>query len=387
MPAKAIALSTSVGRLLRDRRRRLGYTLREVEGLTAAQGNLIPFSTLARIEQGRLDPGLKRLHALLQLYGLPIQAAGDLLDIEAIAGTVAVKGDFATLRERGVKSWQSGDLPTALACYLAIRRHADERGPDRAVRHESILSFAVMAAKLGKHHIARQILDDLFLDKPERPMLLRVFIQAAGTWQALGSTDVALAHLYGAEQLVDPGDDRGRGWILHLRASIQIDRGAFDEASANLDEAARVYDKAGRPYDRALALVMMARLEVERGDPASAIRAARRASAFAARKDFDRVHALALIQEARAHLLAAKADRALTVLTRVLAETIAASDNVIRFYSHFYLSKAYASLGDSLRSRVEFEQAGYFVRFVDQASKETSEVRGHLEDGRTASGS
>ncbi len=386
MPAKAIALSHSVGVLLRDRRRRLGYTLREVERLTSARGNLIPFSTLARIEQGRLDPGLKRLHALLQLYGLPIQAAGDLLDMEAIAGTVSVEGNLAKLSERGAKAWQSGDLPTAFACYLAMRRRADERVADRAVRHESILSFAVMAAKLGKYHIARQILDDLFLDKPERPMLLRVFVQAAATWHALGSTDVALAHLSGAERLVAPDDHRGRGWILHLRASIQIDLRAFDDAYANLVEAARDYEKAKRPYDRALALVAMARLEVERGDAAKASRAARRAAAFAALKRFDRVHALALIEEARAHLLDGKADRALTVLTRVLAETIAASDNIIRFYSHFHLSRAYAGLGDSLRSHVEFEQAKYFVRFVDQASKEASEVRGHLKTGSAASG-
>src|SRR5882762_2668040 len=156
MPAKAIALSPSVGELLRDRRQRLGYTLREVERLTSARGNLIPFSTLARIEQGRLDPGLKRLHALLQLYGLPIQAAGDLLDMEAIAGRVSVEGDLSSLRERGVKAWQNGDLPTALACYLAVRRRANDPSVDRSVRHESILSFAVMAAKLGKDHIARQ---------------------------------------------------------------------------------------------------------------------------------------------------------------------------------------------------------------------------------------
>jgi transcriptional regulator with XRE-family HTH domain len=385
MPAKAIALSPSVGELLRNRRRRLGYTLRQVEQLTSAQGNLIPFSTLARIEQGRLDPGLKRLHALLQLYGLPIQAAGDLLEMESLAGTVEADGDFATLRDRGTEAWRSGDLPTALGCYLALRRRADDQAAGRSVRHEAILSFAVMAGKLGKHHIARQILDDLFLDKPDRPTLLRTFVFAASTWHALGSTDVALAHLFGAEQLVEPGDRQGRGWILHMRGSIQVDFGTFDEARANLVEAARLYEKARRPYDRALALVTLARLEVERGDATEAVRAARRAANFAALRSYERVRALAVIQEARAYLLDGKPDRALTVLTQVLAATIAASDNVIRFYSHFYLSKAYASLGDSLRSQVEFDQARYFVRFVENASKETSEVRGHLKDGSTAS--
>jgi tetratricopeptide (TPR) repeat protein len=359
--------------------------LREVERLTLAQGNLIPFSTLARIEQGRLDPGLKRLHALLQLYGLPVQAAGDLLDLEAIAGESWVEGDVKTLRKRGSDAWQSGDLPTAMACYLAMRHRASEHETDRALRHESILSFAIMAAKLGKHHIARQLLDDLLLDKPARPILFRVFVQAASTWQALGSLELALALVGGAEALVDPKDLCGRGWVLHARASIQIDLGAFDKARANLGEAARVFQKARRPYDRALALVAIARAEVERGDGEAANRAARRAAEFASLKRFARVRVLAKVQEARALLVCKKADRALTVLTQILAETVATSDNVIRFYAHFYLSKAYADVGDSLRSDVELGQARYFVRFVEQASKEASEVRGALKDGSSAS--
>ena len=385
MPAKAIALSRSVGELLRDRRRRLGYTLREVEQLTSSQGNLIPFSTLARIEQGRLDPGLKRLHALLLLYGLPIQAAGDLLDMESIAGTVSVDGDFESLRDRGSKAWQDGDLPTAMACYLALRHRANDQDSDPAGRHESILAFAIMAAKLGKHHVARLMLEDLLLDKPARPLRFRVFVQAASTWQALGLPELALALLGAAEALIESNDRVGSGWLLHLRASIQIDLGAFDDARANLAAAARVYQQAKSPYDRALALVAVARLEVERGDAAAATRAAHGAATFATSNGFSRVHALAGIQEARALLLAGTPERALVILTRVLAETVASSDNVIRFYSHFYLSKAYSGTGDSLRSHVELQQAKYFVRFVDQASKEASEVRGHLKDESVAS--
>jgi ATP/maltotriose-dependent transcriptional regulator MalT len=355
--------------------------LREVERLTAAHGNVIPFSTLARIEQGRLDPGLKRLHALLLLYNLPIQAAGDLLDLEATAGEIPVQGDLAALRSRGTEAWQNGDLPTALSCYLAMRHHESEQEPDRALRHESILSFAVMAAKLGKHHIARQMLDELLLDRPARPMLIRVLVQSASTWHALGAPELGLALIGGAEALIEPTDRRGRGWVLHLRASIQIDLGAFDEARANLLAAARAYQRADRPYDRALAMVALARCEVERGDADTAQREARRAARWASRGRFARVHALAAIQEARALLLAGESDRAIAVLNRVLARTVATPDNVVRFYVHFYLSKAYAGSGETARSHVELEQAKYFVRFVDQASKETSEVRGHLRDG------
>ena len=93
------------------------------------------------------------------------------------------------------------------------------------------------------------------------------------------------------------------------------------------------------------------------------------------------------IQESRAHLLSSKPKQALTVLNGVLSQTVASSDNVICFYAHHYLSKAYAELGDSLRSRVELQHARYFVRFVDQVSKEATEVRGRLKDGSIASSS
>lgn len=385
MPAKAIALSPSVGGMLKDRRVRLSYTLRDVERLTSARGNLIPFSTLARIEQGRLDPGLKRLQVLLHLYGLPIQAAGDLLDMEAVAGSISVKGDFTTLKDRGTAAWQDGDLPTAMACYLAMRHRAAEQESSRAMRHESILSFAVMAAKLGKHHIARHMLDDLLLDRPDKPVLLRVFVQSASTWQALGAPELALAIVGGADSLVEPNDLQGRGWILHLRASIQIDLGAFDEARANLVKAGRAFERARRPYDRALALVAIARTWVEQGDAARATRAARAAAKFSSRRRLARVYALASIQEARAALVTGDPQRALTLLTRLLAETVASSDNVIRFYAHFYLSQAYAGAGDSQRAQAELEQARYFVRYVDQASKEASEAREHVTDGSIAS--
>src|SRR5260221_5434935 len=155
-----------------------------------------------------------------------------------------------------------------------------------------------MAAKLGKHHIARQMLDDLLLDQPAKPMLLRVLVQAASTWQALGSAELALALVGGAEALIEPSDRRGRGWVLHMRASIQIDRGAFGDARANLVEAARLFEKAKKPYDRALVLVAIARLEGERGDAAAASRAAGRAARFASVKRIARIHALAAVQEA-----------------------------------------------------------------------------------------
>ena len=376
MPRLAIRPSRAIAELLRSRRRDLGLTLREVERRAKSDGTPIPFTTLGKIETGSVDPGLTRLQVLLRLYGLPINAAGDLLDMEAIAGSVAATGDFRTLRDRGNDAWQRGDLPTAMACYLAMRRSAGEQEPDRDKRHDSILDFAVLAGKLGKHHIARQMLDELALDKPAPPVLFRLLVQSASTWQALGAPQLALALVNGAETLVEPNDLRGRGWVLQLRASIQIELSAFDDARANLAAAARAFQKARRPYDRALALVATARLGVSCGNGRTAVRDARKAAAYASLHKFARVHQLASIQEGSALLLVGDVERALAVLTRVLAAAVTSSDSVVRFYCHFYLSKVYAVSGDPSRSRLELEQAQYFVRFVDPGGQEASEAIG-----------
>ena len=93
MPSKPLEASPAMARLLRERRRELGLTLRDVQKLTQEGGKPIPHSTLARIESGRLDPGVRRLQQLLRLYRLPAQAAGDLLDLEAMAGAVPFERD------------------------------------------------------------------------------------------------------------------------------------------------------------------------------------------------------------------------------------------------------------------------------------------------------
>ena len=63
--------AVSVGRLLRRKRKDLRLTLREVSERMAERGDRIHVSTLVRVEQGKLDPGVRRLHLLLRLYDVP----------------------------------------------------------------------------------------------------------------------------------------------------------------------------------------------------------------------------------------------------------------------------------------------------------------------------
>jgi tetratricopeptide (TPR) repeat protein len=378
MPSKAIDPSPAVARLLRERRESLRLTLRGVAALSADAGNHIPHSTLARIERGKLDPGVRRLQQLLRLYQLPAQAAGDLLDLEALAGAVPFERDPLKLRDLALAAWRDGRVPDALACFLAFRDRVSKTSSTRAIRQEAVLSFAFAAASLGKHHLSRQLLDDLLVDKPEPSLLVSILVQQSVVWRALGSTEAAIAFLDRASTHVIPGSHRHAGWIEHQRALVEMDLTDFQSAATHLDAAIRAYRRARSPRDEAIVLISFCRLAFERGDATEAVAASKRAVAFAKRHRFARLRLFALIEQARALQLAGDPTKSRQVLRSILADSLVASDNVIRFYAHYYLWKADRAGGDPARADIELREAAYFVRFVDQTSQEVSEVRKHL---------
>jgi transcriptional regulator with XRE-family HTH domain len=101
MGSAALKPSVAVGRLLRQRRKEMKLTLREVSERMADRGDRIPTSTLVRIEQGKLDPGVRRLHLLLRLYDLPPHLIADLVErVEAV-----VEERFGVKLEREFEVW------------------------------------------------------------------------------------------------------------------------------------------------------------------------------------------------------------------------------------------------------------------------------------------
>jgi tetratricopeptide (TPR) repeat protein len=382
VPSKSVPASPAVARLLRERRESLGLTLRSVETLTGDGGNPIPHSTLARIEQGRLDPGVRRLQQLLRLYGLSSQAAGELLDLEALAGAVPFERDPIKLRDLALAAWHDGRVSDALACFLAFRERASRTPADRTMRHEAILAFAVAAASLGKHQLSRQMLDELLLDRPEPGVLAKVLVQQSVLWRSLGSQEAAMAFLDRATAHLRHGDYRQAGLVHHQRGLIEIDLLAFDAAAGSLTRALRNYRRAPANYDQARVLISIANLEYQRGRAERAAAAARRAARFARSHGFARLRLFALLEESRALQLGGSVSESRLLLREVLADSVSDNDNVIRFHAHYYQWKAELTGGDSARAEIELREAGYFVRFVDQTSAEASEVRTRLAISR-----
>src|SRR5262245_15535990 len=193
MPSRALAISPGVAQLLRERRQALGLTLRAVAEMSGEQGELIPHSTLARIEMGRLDPGVRRLQQLLDLYQLPMSAAGEILALEGIAGPTPIERDPAKLRSRAITAWREGRIPDAIASFFAFRRRVPNDAAHREMRHDAILAFSVTVSSLGKLHLSRYMLDELLMEQPAPSIVPNILVQQSVIWRSLGAPIAARA--------------------------------------------------------------------------------------------------------------------------------------------------------------------------------------------------
>jgi tetratricopeptide (TPR) repeat protein len=368
-----------VAHLLRKRRKELGLRLRDVERQTAEAGEVIPISTLSRIERARLDPGQTRLGLLLRLYRIPYQSVGDLLELEAFAGEMPAGEDTEQLYKEGIARWKNGDLKGGMAHLLALRvRPRADAGAGRS-RQEALLAFAIMAASLGKYRLSREILDDLLVEPLGAPLLFQCLVQAGVTWNGLGAPEVALAFLERAEGHVAPTDHQQRAWALHEKATALRHSGETEAAESAARSAIAAYRKAGDTYGESLALGARVKIREAAGDWRAALVAARRGSRHAKKHGYGRLIIFRRIEEGRALAALGQTAEGTAVLNRALADAVAVDDKSALFHAHFHLSRAYEALGDRSRAEVERNAARYFVQFVDEASEEALEIRGDAD--------
>ena len=160
MGSVAIKPSVAVGRLLRQKRLELKLSLQTAAERLEARGHRIPPSTLGRIEQGRLDPGVRRLYLLLDLYRIPPHLVSDLVEVETMAGTpplIAPGQDLQALHDQGLQHWRDGNVAEGLAYLFAVREFVPADEESRVLRQRTTLLFATAARNLGKYRLARQI--------------------------------------------------------------------------------------------------------------------------------------------------------------------------------------------------------------------------------------
>lgn len=384
MPSASRVSSIAVGRLLRERREEMRLTLVEVSGRLKEQGGSIPVSTLARIEQGKHDPGVRRLHQLLRLYQIPPQLAADFVELEELATEQPLELDLEVLHREGLERWKAGDYAGGLAYLFAVRRSVPTDEDSRELRQRATLAFAIQARTLGKFRLARQIVDDLLCEPPVPSLRLNVFGLAASIWRRLGSVDMALALVRQAESWLEERGETGTqqaAWVFHQKAKALVAAGRFEDAHRALERAIERFSSLRDTLGEGRALLTRIAIREAEGDLATASSAAAEAIAFGGTHGLPQIEALGEIELGRLEIRAGRAGDGATVLERALGKALAVGDRHVEFLAHFHLSKAFTEVFDLDRARVELEAAKYFVRFTGESSPETDKVRDLLDTG------
>jgi len=351
MPRVAIRPSRDLAELLRRRRKELKITLRQAEERSRAFGNVIPFSTLGKVEQGRVDPGVIRFQQLLDIYDIPKEVALDVVALETLRGEAPDAREPEALYEEAVRLWNTGQTGKALGAMYALRKAVTDRPELDALRQKAQLHLAVVVGNLGRFHLSKCLIESLLRERLPDAIRLRCFVQLATDWVRLGNHELAVAMLSRAETLAAGAGPLEAGWVAHEYGIIALAGGNHDEAARFIERARSLYLKAGD--DRSVFKVDMSRvrLQLARGEAESALALGEdllaRSSAFSA------LHAPVLILIGHAQLASGAVDTSLASLRQALEEAEAADDSPSRYLAHHFLSVAYAEAGDPAHATAE----------------------------------
>jgi len=380
MGSAALKPSAAVGRLLRQRRKELRLTLREVSERMAEIGEPFPTSTLVRVEQGKLDPGVRRLHLLLRLYNVPAHLVSDLVELEELAVPEPAGKDLEALFKDGIEHWKQGNIGQALSHLFAIRQHVPVDDESRLMRQTATHAFAMAARDLGKLRLARQLVDDLLCEPPEPGLMARVLILASTLWNRQGSVEMALALIRRAADHLQPGDHRERAWVMHQEATLLVAVGDAREALLLLDRVARLYRRLKDPHGEIQAMIVRVSAHEAAGDQSAAISCARRVIRMAERHKQALLGLSGRLELGRLLVASGSTEKGLEELRKVLSEAVLLEDRIAEFYAHYHLWKAYQLMGQREPTKFEFQAAAHFVQFIDEPSPEAEEVRRLAEE-------
>jgi len=377
--------SAAVGQLLRNRRLELNWSLRDVSERSGERGDAIPTSTLVRVEMGSLDPGVRRLHILLDLYDIPPHLVADVIEMEELAVDEPIEGELKVLFENGIDFLKRGHTAQALAHLFKIREFVAEDDESRILQQKAALAFASAAKDLGKFNLARKLVDDLLCLPPDPSILVRVMVLASGLWRGQGSVQTALAFIRQAATHIGNHDLQEKAWVLHQEATLLLETEDFDAASETIERTIKLYRKMKDTDGEARARVVQLEILEARGDLDAAIACARKVIRTAERHGNELPLISAQLELGRMLAHSGFIEMGIAELRKALSRSVLLENKLLEFHAHYHLWKAYETLGDPDRTRFELQSAGYFVKFIDPASPEAREVRQMLEgrgDGR-----
>lgn len=353
----------------------MDLTLREVEDRSRVFGVPIPFTTLGKIERGIVDPGMPRLNSLCRVYGISLQIAGDVLDLEKGVPIDADERSAAVLLDEAADAWKHGDIRNAMAVLAALRAHT---GMPTLERQRTLLDFAILAGSLGRYQVSQAVIDDLLLESPLPELLVRVLVQAAVCWHRRGCGDAALGFLARAEQILQPDDAGQLAYVAHETASTLTSMGQLDRAEMELDRALVAYREAGNVYGEGGAQGVGIRIAMCQKDYQLAAKRAQASLDHARHHDLERLICLRLIDQGKALLELKRFAETHACLDEALALALVKQDHPAQFFVYHARWRARLAEGDRERAQLELSATQYAMRYVDEAGPEAQEVRGTM---------
>lgn len=337
-------------------------------------GGGLSHSTLARIEQGRLEPGWQELLHLARVYEVPEDWLLHVLSVEP--PVLGPTQDLRALLDRGVEHWRRGEIPEALGCAVAVRETQPRTAEERRLRQRATIEFATYARGMGWLKFARSLLDEVLCEPLEPAFQVRALVLGAAVWSALGSSIVARAFVdYAARLTSAEANPREAAMVLHQKAKVLTELGQFDEAQDAIEEALKLYAKTGEEFNAARATLLLGRILEDRGDAAGGLEARRRALAVSREKGFKNVEMHALLEIGRQLTTLNRAEDAIRALQEALALAVTQQDANVEFHAEQRLSKAYGAIGNAAAAEAALEAARNLAGRIDDGSRHVTELR------------
>lgn len=363
MPQAPLRAVTPVGKLLRLSRKSRGWTLREVSERIAAQGEPFPSSTLAHVEQGRLEPGTRRLHLLLRLYDLSADIVTEIVELDTGKFEIPTVEDPDRLLDRCEALWDAnGPYRESLAHYLALRYFTppEVHRSDRA--QYQMFRFAQKARTAGRFHFALGIVEEALQRGVSDDWTWRALNLASQLWNRLGSPRVALALGREAQTLLKPNQREPFFRLLMNESRFLLELGEPQRALRTSEHAIEHLKHAEIRQGEAVAFLVRVAIFLDLGNQEEALASARRSLAAAeALGEKGRV-AAALFESGLVLTLMGRPEEAIEPLRRALALAVEIDSKSTQFEVHFRLFLAYRAAGNRERAAEEYDTARHFER-------------------------
>ncbi|ANM29022.1 hypothetical protein ABI59_04575 [Acidobacteria bacterium Mor1] len=364
-----------MGQLLRKERTRHGYTLRQVSETMTQRGEPFPASTLARVEQGKLDPGVRRLQSLLSLYDVSPALVSQLVEVERLCGKLPEGQSIEQLREEGLRVFQAGDYGQGVAYALAAIMQYDPASDDRDAYHGAMLDFAIHSMSMGYRDLGRFVMEQVARDDPDAERHPNMMILAANLWLCDGASFFSAALAREAVRLATEREDRKlEARARHQLAQSLTHMGDYDGTMAELDRAIELYGDSNDGQNRQKALGARAECLNLLGRSDEALELCTRMmdecreSSSPLLGHFRNLYAELMIGLGR------PAD-AIKELREALGNAVLLGHRSTEFYVHYWLWKAYEADGDTERAEMERKNAIFYVRYARGWAKSVQEVR------------